>query len=299
MASLDHAMWFHREVKIDDWLLYAMDSPNASGSRGLARGQIFARDGTLVASTAQEGLVRVLSAEGAAKRRSDPRQQNESVGVKPVSDQFLAVQQANLVERDREHVIDQAFSHLNGSKIILEPPADACDFRIAGGRVISAASPIKLARSMDADARRQVRVSIDIEFQFLLAGCREEYDAGAEANGLMVFCNPCDDRACIEYLALAYQPRHRYCCIGITAAGIENQGVDTKFQGRRAIDNKREQGGTFTIDDASNPHADKTTFSIVACRRRRDEVIRGDVPVAMRAGLVTRVLRLKVDRRLR
>jgi len=76
MASLDHAMWFHRDVKIDDWLLYAMDSPNASGARGLARGQIFARDGTLIASTAQEGLVRVLSAESAEKRRSDPRQQN-------------------------------------------------------------------------------------------------------------------------------------------------------------------------------------------------------------------------------
>ncbi|MBT8099859.1 MAG: acyl-CoA thioesterase II [Gammaproteobacteria bacterium] len=76
MASLDHAMWFHRDVKIDDWLLYAMDSPNASGARGLARGQIFARDGTLVASTSQEGLVRVLSEDSAAQRRSDPREQN-------------------------------------------------------------------------------------------------------------------------------------------------------------------------------------------------------------------------------
>lgn len=75
MASLDHAMWFHRDVKIDDWLLYAMDSPNASGARGFARGQIFSRDGTLVASTSQEGLVRLLSEDGAAKRRSDPRQQ--------------------------------------------------------------------------------------------------------------------------------------------------------------------------------------------------------------------------------
>ena len=75
MASLDHAMWFHRDVKIDDWLLYAMDSPNASGARGLARGQIFSRDGTLVASTSQEGLVRVLSEDTAVKRRSDPREQ--------------------------------------------------------------------------------------------------------------------------------------------------------------------------------------------------------------------------------
>jgi acyl-CoA thioesterase II len=59
LASLDHAMWFHRPFRVDDWLLYSMDSPNASGARGLARGQIFTRDGVLVASTAQEGLIRL------------------------------------------------------------------------------------------------------------------------------------------------------------------------------------------------------------------------------------------------
>jgi acyl-CoA thioesterase II len=59
IASIDHAMWFHRSVRIDDWLLYATDSPSSSGARGLARGNIFARDGRLVASTAQEGLMRV------------------------------------------------------------------------------------------------------------------------------------------------------------------------------------------------------------------------------------------------
>jgi acyl-CoA thioesterase-2 len=59
LASLDHAMWFHRPFRMDDWLLYAMESPNASGGRGLARGQFFTRDGRLVASTAQEGVVRV------------------------------------------------------------------------------------------------------------------------------------------------------------------------------------------------------------------------------------------------
>lgn len=61
MASLDHGMWFHRPVRVDDWLLYAMDSPSTSGARGLARGQIFSRNGTLVASTAQEGLIRLWS----------------------------------------------------------------------------------------------------------------------------------------------------------------------------------------------------------------------------------------------
>jgi acyl-CoA thioesterase-2 len=59
MASIDHAMWFHRSVRVDEWLLYAMDSPSASGARGFTRGSVFARDGRLVASAAQEGLIRV------------------------------------------------------------------------------------------------------------------------------------------------------------------------------------------------------------------------------------------------
>jgi acyl-CoA thioesterase-2 len=58
VASLDHAIWFHRPFRLDDWLLYAIDSPSASGARGLARGQFFTQDGVLVASTAQEGLIR-------------------------------------------------------------------------------------------------------------------------------------------------------------------------------------------------------------------------------------------------
>lgn len=58
MASLDHAMWFHRPTRLDDWLLYAQDSPNSIGSRGLSRGFIYARDGALIASVAQEGLIR-------------------------------------------------------------------------------------------------------------------------------------------------------------------------------------------------------------------------------------------------
>ncbi|CAJ22909.1 putative acyl-CoA thiolesterase (fragment) [Xanthomonas euvesicatoria pv. vesicatoria str. 85-10] len=60
MASLDHALWFHRPFRTDDWLLYSLDSPTAQGSRGLARGQFFTRDGVLVASTTQEGLIRVV-----------------------------------------------------------------------------------------------------------------------------------------------------------------------------------------------------------------------------------------------
>jgi acyl-CoA thioesterase-2 len=58
IASLDHAMWFHRPFRADDWLLYAQDSPNASGARGLSRGLVFTREGTLVASVMQEGLIR-------------------------------------------------------------------------------------------------------------------------------------------------------------------------------------------------------------------------------------------------
>lgn len=74
MASLDHALWFHREVHIDQWLLYAMDSPSASGARGFSRGQLFSEDGELVASTAQEGLVRVVKA-GSRSKRSHPSNQ--------------------------------------------------------------------------------------------------------------------------------------------------------------------------------------------------------------------------------
>jgi acyl-CoA thioesterase-2 len=59
MASIDHAMWFHRSLRVDDWLLYAVESPSASGMRGFARANVFTQDGRLVASTAQEGLVRV------------------------------------------------------------------------------------------------------------------------------------------------------------------------------------------------------------------------------------------------
>jgi acyl-CoA thioesterase II len=59
MASIDHAMWFHRSVRVDDWLLYSTDSPSAGGARGFTRGSLFARDGRLVASTAQEGLIRI------------------------------------------------------------------------------------------------------------------------------------------------------------------------------------------------------------------------------------------------
>ena len=58
MASIDHAMWFHHDIRMDDWLLYVLDSPSASGARGLVRGQFFDRNGRLVASLVQEGLIR-------------------------------------------------------------------------------------------------------------------------------------------------------------------------------------------------------------------------------------------------
>jgi acyl-CoA thioesterase-2 len=58
-VSLDHAMWFHRDFRFDDWLLYETDSPSATGARGFCRGNLFSRDGRLVASVAQEGLIRL------------------------------------------------------------------------------------------------------------------------------------------------------------------------------------------------------------------------------------------------
>jgi acyl-CoA thioesterase II len=66
MATIDHAMWFHRPLRVDEWFLVSNFSPNASGSRGLAFGSVHSRDGRLVASTAQEGLVRLL--ESAARQ---------------------------------------------------------------------------------------------------------------------------------------------------------------------------------------------------------------------------------------
>ncbi len=60
MASIDHAIWFHRAARVDDWLLYSLDSPSSSGARGFARGTFYSRDGVLVASTAQEGLIRLV-----------------------------------------------------------------------------------------------------------------------------------------------------------------------------------------------------------------------------------------------
>lgn len=62
-ASIDHAMWFHKPIRADQWLLYCTDSPRAAGSRGINRGLIYAEDGTLVASVAQEGLMRLRPGE--------------------------------------------------------------------------------------------------------------------------------------------------------------------------------------------------------------------------------------------
>ena len=61
LASLDHALWFHRKLRADEWLLYAQDSPISGGGRAFCRGMLFTRDGKLVASTAQEGLLRERS----------------------------------------------------------------------------------------------------------------------------------------------------------------------------------------------------------------------------------------------
>lgn len=61
MASIDHAIWFHRDARVDDWLLYSLESPSSQGGRGLSFGNIYSRDGRLIASTAQEGLARLVT----------------------------------------------------------------------------------------------------------------------------------------------------------------------------------------------------------------------------------------------
>lgn len=71
MASLDHALWFHRDFRVDDWLLYVQESPAAASARGFARGQIFDREGRLVASVAQEGLMRPIGKRGESDGKRD------------------------------------------------------------------------------------------------------------------------------------------------------------------------------------------------------------------------------------
>ena len=60
IATIDHSIWFHRAFDFSDWLLFALDSPNASGMRGLTRGQVFDKSGKLIASYQQEGLIREI-----------------------------------------------------------------------------------------------------------------------------------------------------------------------------------------------------------------------------------------------
>ena len=66
-ASLDHAMWFHRPFRIDDWLLYVQESPISARSRGFARGAFYTREGALVASCAQEGVLRYRPPQASAR----------------------------------------------------------------------------------------------------------------------------------------------------------------------------------------------------------------------------------------
>lgn len=73
MASLDHAMWFHRDFRVDEWLLYAMDSPSASNARGFSRGNIFNSEGLLVASVVQEGLMRPRRKESTSREKRESR----------------------------------------------------------------------------------------------------------------------------------------------------------------------------------------------------------------------------------
>jgi acyl-CoA thioesterase-2 len=86
MASLDHAMWFHRPFRVDDWLLYSCDSPSASSARGFARGMIYDRDGRLVASTAQEGLMRVLPDQQSVMNSRTGQSLQRDVTAQPATD---------------------------------------------------------------------------------------------------------------------------------------------------------------------------------------------------------------------
>ena len=79
LASLDHALWFHRPFRADDWLLYAQDSPSASGARGFCRGSVFTREGKLVASVAQEGLMRQVEISPQKTAQKTGKRGNKSI----------------------------------------------------------------------------------------------------------------------------------------------------------------------------------------------------------------------------
>lgn len=74
LASLDHSMWFHASARADDWLLYDMHSPRTGGGRGVAFGRIYSKDGLLVATTAQEGILRLSKREQAKRNNMIPAQ---------------------------------------------------------------------------------------------------------------------------------------------------------------------------------------------------------------------------------
>lgn len=75
IASLDHAMWWHRDARVDEWLLFTQESPSASGGRGLSLGRIYTREGVLVASVGQEGMVRFPTRRHSAEHRPRPRRE--------------------------------------------------------------------------------------------------------------------------------------------------------------------------------------------------------------------------------
>jgi uncharacterized protein YndB with AHSA1/START domain len=141
-ASLDHALWFHRPFRADDWLLYAHDSPNLAGSRGFSRGLIFARDGTLVASVAQEGLLRereaglvVDRAEGTRRvYHIDPK---GLAAIRTWLDQFWGVAlqaYAEEVESSAEELMHRTISPapVRNSIRVAAPPKRAFEVFTAG-----------------------------------------------------------------------------------------------------------------------------------------------------------------------
>ena len=93
-ASLDHAMWFHRPFRADQWLLYAQETPIAAGGRGLARGEVFTAEGELVVSVVQEGLIRIIRpatephADLGARNLSLPRTKSQVKNVLPCREAF-------------------------------------------------------------------------------------------------------------------------------------------------------------------------------------------------------------------
>ena len=120
-----------------------------------------------------------------------------------VSDQLLTGQEPDFVKWYAKHVVDELPGNADRYEVVLQPLVDSHDFSVRRRGVISSTFPVVLPGTMNANARWQCRIVVDIEFQILPVGCSKEYYAGTETHGFKVIANSSHDRYLLEDLAPA------------------------------------------------------------------------------------------------